>query len=80
MESKRGRIVVVNYEQGGAMPGPEKRGSSVTTVHLPTSDLEWARQRARDLGVSVSWVMRAALKAERMAVEQAAIAAEQAAV
>ena len=30
-------------------------------------------------GVSVSWVVRAALKAERMAVEQAAIATEQAA-
>lgn len=53
------------------MPGPEKRNTTVTTVHLPTSDLDWARQRARDLGVSVSWVMRAALKAERMAVEEA---------
>lgn len=66
-----GRIAVDNYEQGSAMPGPEKRNTTVTTVHLPTSDLDWARQRARDLGVSVSWVMRAALKAERMAVEEA---------
>ena len=61
------------------MPGPQKRDSTATSVHLPTSDLEWARQRARNLGVSVSWVMRAALKAERMAVEQAAISTEQAA-
>lgn len=51
------------------MPGPEKRDSTTTTVHLPTDDLEWARRHARDLGVSVSWVMRAALRAERVAVE-----------
>jgi hypothetical protein len=51
------------------MPGPEKRDRTVTTVHLDTDDLNWARQRAEDLGVSVSWVMRAALKAERLAAE-----------
>lgn len=51
------------------MPGPQPKDYAITTVRLPTADLEWARARAEELGVSVSWVVRNAIKAVR-AVEE----------
>lgn len=51
------------------MSGPAPTDGKTTSVRLTTEDYEFVQRRAKQLDVSMGWVIRAAVKAERAAVE-----------
>lgn len=53
------------------MPGPQAKDYRTTSVRLPVEDYEFVQRRAHELDVTMGWVIRKAVQAERLAVELA---------